>query len=98
MFSLLAMDDTALPGVDCHLGPVGDVKFAQDVTDMPFDGVLAEGQLFGDLAVAETPQPKGRGFLEKHAQIQLRSKIFPRTSYGRAAASRLRFPGAALPP
>ena len=44
------------------------------------------------------PTAKAGGFLEKHAQVQLLSKSFPRTTNDRATASRLRSPDVALPP
>ena len=45
-----------MPGIDGGLCPVGEVQLAQDVADVPLDGILANDQLPGNCAVV---QPTG---------------------------------------
>lgn len=61
--SLVAAHNTLLPGENGSLRPVSEVQFAQDVADMPFDCVLANYQLPGNVAVA---QPIGDQFEDLH--------------------------------
>ena len=50
---LFAIHQSTLPGVDGNLGAVCKVQFAQDVADVTLDRVLADHQLFRDLAVGQ---------------------------------------------
>ena len=52
--SRLALNQSALPGVDRHLRPICEVEFAENIADVSLDRVLADEQFLGDLVVAKT--------------------------------------------
>jgi hypothetical protein len=83
------MDNPSLPGIDSHLSPVSDVEFAQDVADMPLDGVFADDQLFSDLAVGQTAgnqfkqiQLAPSQFREKRLGIRILAAYVLQHTYG----------------
>jgi hypothetical protein len=50
---LLAPDNAFLPGVNCGLGAICEVKFAQDIADMAFDGTNADDEFVSDFLIGE---------------------------------------------
>ena len=46
--------DALLPGICGGLCPVSQMKLAEDIADISFDGMLADDQLLGDVGIFQT--------------------------------------------
>ena len=57
---LLAFYNPLLPGVNCRLSAVCEVKFAQDVADMPFNSANADDEFLGNFLIGEPSGNQGQ--------------------------------------